>query len=191
MKKFFNYLCDGKAGVAFLSAYLFIFIINGLKMLFLFNVGAGDVFYKIFGLISGYLTEFTGPLNSLLSFFGFAGSFYMVIIYPALFLLIVSAYGAIVQLLLHLVMKKSPKRFSVTLSILFTSAGFLYVLKLIPFLGALMFSGAVIYLAGSVISQKNLMPKWKGIALCILPLFVVGAFIASLIFSILGTASFF
>ena len=191
MKKFFNYLCNGKAGMAFLSAYLFIFIINGLKMLFLFNTGSGDFFYKLFRFVSEYLTEFSRPFNSLLSFFGFAGSFYMVVIYPALFLLMVSVYGAIVQFLFHLVMRKSPKRFSVTLSIFFTSAGYLYVLKLVPFFGVLLFSGAFIYLAGSVISQKNLMPKWKGIALCLLPLFVVGAFIASLIFSILGTASFF
>jgi len=191
MKKLFNHLCDGKVGMAFLSAYLFIFIINGLKMLFLFNVGSGDFFYKLFRFVGDYLTQFSEPINSLLSFFGFAGSFYMVVIYPALFLLMISAYGAVVQFLLHSIMKKSPKRFSVTLSILFTSAGFLYVLKLIPFLGALMFSGAFIYLTGSMISQKNLMPKWKGIALCLLPLFVVGAFIASLIFSLLGTASFF
>lgn len=191
MKKFFNYLCDGKTGVAFLSAYLLILIVNGLKMLFLFNMGSGDAFYKAFKFITQYLTDLPGGLGSAFSFFGFISSFYFVILFPIVFLITVSLYGAILQLILHATMKAKPKRFSVTLSILFTAAGFLYILKLLPILGSIIFSGAFIYLAGSVLAQKNLLPKWKGIALAMLPLVFVSALAIFFIFSILGTASFF
>ncbi len=191
MKKFFNYLCDERPAISFLFAYLVIIIVNGSKTLFLFKIGSGDPFYKLFSFISNNLSELTTAIKPFLSFFSFIGSFYFVILFPALFLLSLFIYGVVVQALLHLLMKNKPKRFSMTLSILFASTGFLYVLKLIPFIGPLLFSGLFVYFIGSNIAKKNLMSTWKGVVISLLPSVVFFVFVISLVFSIIGTASFF
>ncbi len=191
MKKFFNYFTDGKAGLAFLTAYLLIFIINGLKALLLFNSGNGDIFYRLFSLLSDYFKSISGVVNPVLSMFGFIGSFYWVIVSPLIYLIFVSLYAAVVQLLLHATMRSKPKRFSITLSIIFTSAGFFYIIKVVPILGGLLFSFMFLYVSGVLIAKKNDLNKWRGVFMCLLPFILVFVFGLSLFFSILGTASFF
>lgn len=191
MKKFFNYLAEGKTGVAFFTAYLFIFMIDGLKVLLLFNTGNGDVFYRLFNLFRENVKGVSGVADPLLSLFGFVGSFYWVIISPLLYLLLISLYGAVVQIILHAMMKPKPKRLSVTLSILFAAAGFFYIVKVIPVVGGLVFSLMFLYVSGSMIAQKNGFNKWRGVLVCMLPFVLAFLFGLSLFFSIIGTASFF
>ncbi len=191
MKKYFNYLADGNLLPAFFTSYLLIFIISSIRSLLLFSFGTGDIFFKVFDIIRAGMFEIGLPVDPFISIMGLMGSLYWVIISPLFYLLFIFFYSMLVQFILYVFIKGKPKRFSSTLSILMTTAGFFYILKMVPFVGSFLFSLVFLYVSGSYIAKKNLISKWKGIFFCAMPPLVLLLLLGSFIFSIIGLASYF
>mgnify|MGYP001437827174 CR=1 FL=1 len=191
MKKYFNYLADGNLLPAFFTSYLLIFIISSIRSLLLFSFGTGDIFFKVFDIIRAGMFEIGLPVDPFISIMGLMGSLYWVIISPLFYLLFIFFYSMLVQFILYVFIKGKPKRFSSTLSILMTTAGFFYILKMVPFVGSFLFFLVFLYVSGSYIAKKNLISKWKGIFFCAMPPLVLLLLLGSFIFSIIGLASYF
>ncbi len=191
MKKYFNYLAEGNLLPAFFTSYLLIFIINSIRSLVLFSFGSGDIFFRLFDIIRGAMLEIGLPVDTFISTMGLMGSLYSVIVAPLFYLLFIFFYSVFVQFILHIFVKGKPKRFSVTLSIMLATAGFFYILKIVPFVGSFLFSLVFLSVSGSYIAKKNLMPRWKGVLFCALPPLILLLLAGSFIFSIIGLASYF
>ena len=146
MKKYFNYLTEGNLLPAFFTSYLLIFIINSIRSLILFSFGFGDIFFRLFDIIRTAMLEIGLPVDPFISMIGLMSSLYWVVISPLFYLLFIFFYSVFVQFILHVFVKGKPKRFSVTLSIMLATAGFFYILKIVPFVGSFLFSLVLISL---------------------------------------------
>ncbi len=191
MKKYFNYLTEGNLLPAFFTSYLLIFIINSIRSLILFSFGFGDIFFRLFDIIRTAMLEIGLPVDPFISMIGLMSSLYWVVVSPLFYLLFIFFYSVFVQFILHVFVKGKPKRFSVTLSIMLATAGFFYILKIVPFVGSFLFSLVFLSVSGSYIAKKNLIPRWKGVLFCTLPPLILLLLAGSFIFSIIGLASYF
>jgi len=191
MKKLFNYLVSKNLLTCFFGSYIIILMMNAIKTLLSFVIGGGDVFFKIFSFMSDYLDPLSKKFLTMLSWFSFVGSFYSVVVYPLLWLLWLSVYGMLIHSILYIALKDKPKRFSVTLSIIYASAATVYVLKVIPWLGQLLFVIGFVYFFSTALAKKNKISNAKGVFIVLLPFIALASFFVALVFSIIGMASFF
>ncbi|MEI6079173.1 MAG: hypothetical protein WCQ53_00855 [bacterium] len=190
MKKVYYNLMDGRVIVAFLFCYMVMFLIGVLNKLLLFSFGMGDTFFSVFRFFSTELGVSNPVLKSLMSYLMFLGSFYGALIWPLFYLVSMTFYAAIIQVILHIFLKE-PKRFSSTLSVLYTVIAFLYALTLLPYLGQLAFGILLVFMVGKEIAVRNSFSKAKGVLLFISPGIIMSILSFGFLFSIFKMISFF
>jgi hypothetical protein len=190
MKKLYSNLLNGRVIISFLFCYIVLFLVGAVNKLLMFSFGHGDVFFSIFRFFNTEFGLSETTLKPLLSYLMFLGSFYGALIWPFFYLVSMTVYIAVVQVILHIFLK-NPKRFSMTLSIFYTSIAFLYVLTIIPYLGHFAFSMLLMFLAGKEIAHKNSFSTTKGIALVVSPGILIFIVSAGFLFSVFKMISFF
>jgi len=190
MRKLYTNLLNGRVIISFLFCYIILFLVGAVNKLLMFSFGHGDVFFSIFRFFNTELGLSETTLKPVLSYLMFLGSFYGALIWPFFYLVSMTVYAAIIQVILHMFLK-NPKRFSVTLSIFYTVIAFLYILTIVPYLGHFAFSVLFVFMAGKEIAHKNSFSTTKGVVLVIFPGILM--FIVSLgfLFSVLKMISFF
>jgi len=168
MKSFYSYMLRSKPIVSLLFCYLVVLLIGLLQKLFLFSLGRGDVFFYLFNLIKNSLNASDTSFTKVLSYVMFLGSFYGVFIKAFLYVLIVFLYGAVIQFLIHIFIKR-PARFSALLSIFFTTTAILYIFIFIPFIGVLLFAVSFVYNVAKELGKINGFSTLWGVVLVIAP----------------------
>jgi hypothetical protein len=190
MKRLYSNLLNGRVIMSFLFCYIVLFLVGVINKLLMFSFGHGDVFFSIFRFFNTELGLSETTLKPLLSYLMFLGSFYGALIWPFFYLVSMTAYAAIIQVILH-VFLKNPKRFSVTLSIFYTVIAFLYILTIIPYLGHFAFSVLLVFMVGKEIAHKNSFSTTKGVVLVISPGILTFVVSLGFLFSVLKMISFF
>ena len=190
MKRIYNNLMNGKTITAFIFCYLVLFLVGALNKFILFGFGRGDTFFTVFKFINTQLGLSDSVFNSMMSYLMFLGSFYGALIWPFFYLIMMTFFAAVIQLILHIFLK-DPKRFSITLSVFYTVIAFLYVLTILPFVGQLAYSLLFTFMVGKEIAARNSFSTGRGVLLMISPGIVVLILSLGFVFSLFKMISFF
>jgi len=190
LKKLYYSLINGNIITSFIFCYIALFLFGVLLKLLSFSFGYGDIFYSMLNFFRGTLDAPSSHFNSLISFIMFLGSFYGLVIGPMMHLFFIFIYAAAIQFVLYVFIKR-PKRFSITLSTIFTTMAFFYVLNLVPFIGPLAYVCCFIYFVSRELGKQNSFSTGKGVFVIFVPFLLVLFFAIIAFASVAGLVSLF
>ena len=170
IKKYYLNLLNSNIVALFILCFTIVLLVNIMSKLFFFTFGSGDLFYSIYNSVRSDLRFLNIiALDKIAPALMFMGSFYGTIIKTLFFVVSITVHAAIIQFILHMFIYP-PKRFSTTLGIFYTTAIFFYVINLVPYIGALIFSIILLFYTSRGIARANGFSTIRGFLLVMFPL---------------------